>query len=636
VVRRIAFIVVSTGLRRLCVLLALWAGAQCVAPATAAVEGTWAAPVDLQPASWSHEADVELYGAFDAAGNAWAVWSTSDDAGRYRATVAELPAGNAAWQPSTVLSVAGQDAEGAQIAVDPRGDVLVVWILYDGFGSGIVQAAWRSAASGTWEPPVDLTPARQIMYEPALALDAAGNAIVAWTAPGDGSAVIQSATRSAATGAWGAPATLSAAGTAYTPQLAMNAAGDAVAQWWRNGVIEDAYRPAGTVTWEAPVALSSTTTLGGAMIPSDVAIDPAGNVVAVWSGADQDGASSYDMIQASRRSAMTGLWTPRTNLSVSNVLTSNLESTSPSVTFGAAGEAIVAWIHNADGPHYVQASVLPSGQSAWSPPVDVSLWDPTTFYPEFPSEPQVAADTRGNAVIIWRQVYAGVWHDIKTAWLPAGSQTWTAPLSHAAAADEYAETPDITFDAHGNALALWLRSGFPDHNVTGWVPVAATYDLAPRATPPTPPLEAVPSGVASVARAPAAAPRILRAVLTHRRFRDARSRRAPAQQPRGTAFRLTLSTAARVTIAVRREARGHHVTVRGCVAGSRPHTPRCTALVPAGKITRALVPAGMSSISFAGRLAGRTLDPGDYLATLTPSAKGVPGKSINLAFTVLP
>src|SRR5262249_5276647 len=68
------------------------------------------------------------------------------------------------------------------------------------------------------------------------------------------------------------------------PQLAINPAGEAVAVWKRsdgtNEIVETASRPPGG-NWSQPKPLSTSAKLGVRPEP-EVAIDPAGEAVAVW------------------------------------------------------------------------------------------------------------------------------------------------------------------------------------------------------------------------------------------------------------------------------------------------------------------------------------------------------------------
>ena len=178
------------------------------------------------------------------------------------------------WLAPTDLSAAGRDAEDPQVAVDPAGDAVAVWTRFDGAHT-IVQAAVRQAG-GSWVPSGNLSVAGRDAEEPDVGIDAAGNAIAVWRRHDGSKYIVQSATRPAG-GAWQGPVDLSAAGeTAKEPELAVDAAGDAVAIWTRfdglDFIVQSAAKPAGG-GWQGPLDLSAA---GQDAEEPQVAIDSCG------------------------------------------------------------------------------------------------------------------------------------------------------------------------------------------------------------------------------------------------------------------------------------------------------------------------------------------------------------------------
>src|ERR1051325_6115370 len=105
-------------------------------------------------------------------------------------------------------------------------------------------------AAPAWVLPApDLSAAGQNASSPQVAIDPAGDAVAVWTRFNGTNTIIQSASRPAG-GAWSAPLDLSAAGqNASSPQIAVDPAGNAVAVWTRsngtNNIIQTASKPAG-------------------------------------------------------------------------------------------------------------------------------------------------------------------------------------------------------------------------------------------------------------------------------------------------------------------------------------------------------------------------------------------------------
>jgi len=143
---------------------------------------------------------------------------------------------------------------------------------------------------------------------------------------------------------------------------------------------------------------------------------------------------------------------------------------------------------------------------------------------------------------------------------------------------------------------------------TAIVDVAVTGQVLPTPQPqpqPQPPAADPPPALSAVS-------------LTNRSFAPngvrARSRK---RVRRGTSFRFTLSESAKVRIAFERRTGGRRVGGK-CLAPTRARRNRraCTRYVAVGSISPSGV-AGSNSVKFSGRLKGRPLAVGTYLATLT-------------------
>jgi hypothetical protein len=193
-----------------------------------------------------------------------------------------------AWASSQVqaLSDPGRDAFNPQVAVDADGDAVVVWHRFDGT-NWRVQARRRSAA-GALSAVQSLSDPGQDAFEPQVAVDADGDAVVVWRRF-DGANWRVQARRRSATGALSAVQTLSDPGQdAFEPQVAVDADGDAVVVWrrffgtsWR--VQARAQARSGSLrvvnTLSDPASASD-------LVPPQVAIDRDGDAVVVWARSD--------------------------------------------------------------------------------------------------------------------------------------------------------------------------------------------------------------------------------------------------------------------------------------------------------------------------------------------------------------
>jgi hypothetical protein len=278
----------------------------------------------------------------DAAGDAVAVWTRFDGLD-FIVEAAEKPAGGG-WVPSGKLSVAGQDAEEPQVAIDSSANALAVWSRYDG-SRFVVQSARRLA--GGWEKPLDVSVAGQNAEEPQLALDPAGNAVAVWSRFDGARDIVQAAVGSGGGGAWGPPVDLSAAGqNAEEPQVAVDPGGNAIVVWTRRSsptdVVQSSRRPAGG-SWETAVPLSVP---GDSAEAPQVSLDPNGNAVAVWSRTD----ATPRVIQGAERPAG-GSWLPPALISVIGQ-----SANEPQVASDSVGNSVAVWARDDGANTIVQAA----------------------------------------------------------------------------------------------------------------------------------------------------------------------------------------------------------------------------------------------------------------------------------------
>ena len=390
--------------------------------------------------------------AVDAAGDAVAVWDFYDGA-TWIVQAATRPAGGA-WHAPVDVSAPGPDAGRAQVAIGPSGDAIAVWRRFDG-ANRIVQAAARPAG-GAWHAPVDLSaPGRNADYA-RVAVGAGGLAYAVWVSDNaDGTSVVQAAARSGG-GAWRAPVDLSSPGRVYEdpPEVAVDAAGDAVAVWgWRaqsgtgNEVVQAAARSALAVTrfWQAPVTLSAPGHYGD--FPR-VAMNPAGVAYAVWRDVNTG------IVQASAR-AGGGAWQPPVNLS-----TPDRDAYDPQVAINGAGDAVAVWeggsLNPADYPHEIVQAAARSGHAVtrfWQAPVNLSA-------PGSTQGPQVSLDAAGNAVAVWDDYDLPASNlVVRAATRPAATGAWQVPVTLSAADRNDAFFPHVALDAAGDAVAVWQCDG---------------------------------------------------------------------------------------------------------------------------------------------------------------------------------
>lgn len=237
---------------------------------------------------------------------------------------------------------------------------------------------------------------------------------------------------------WATPVDLSAPGqNASIPKVATDPIGNAVAVWGRfngsNLIIQAASLPFGA-NWSEPTNLSL---IGRSATAPQVAIDPTGNAVAIWTR--NDGANS--IIQASTQTFGGGWSTP---VSLSNP---GQNATNPQVVIDQSGNAVAIWERFNGFYSMIQSATLPHNGS-WSAPTDISLIGQDAFLPH------LSVNLSGNLLAVWKR-FDGSQYIIESAALPYGGN-WSAPVA-LSLPGQNADKPQVSLDSKGEAIAVWIR-----------------------------------------------------------------------------------------------------------------------------------------------------------------------------------
>lgn len=297
-------------------------------------------------------------------------------------------------------------------------------------------AASTSAAG--WPVPEDVFGLSQsITTTPQVALDAAGNAVAIGMRDGGGGNTLVEAIERPAGGEWSEAVPLSDPEEEEPTEarVAVDAAGNAVAVWgaWADPyAILAASRPAGG-EWSQPEPLGGNPFLGAR---PQLAMNAAGDAIATWDGFDDGEVVVAAVLPAG------GEWSQPEKISAEME-----EGRSGQVGIDAAGNAVAVWQLIDPGENVVRTASLPAG-GEWSEPEDLSDAGDNA------SEPRIAVDATGNAVAAWSVSDSGE-SSVDAAVLPAGGE-WSEPEPLSEPAEESA-TPDVAIDSNG-AVATWTAS----------------------------------------------------------------------------------------------------------------------------------------------------------------------------------
>jgi hypothetical protein len=246
------------------------------------------------------------------------------------------------------------------VAVNAGGDAVAVWAHAEEHGSGqtvVIESAGRPAG-GEWSPPVAIASSEPELGYLSVVVHAGGQATAIW----EGSEGVETASWPAV-GGWTSPVVLSIGG-GTEPQVAVNPAAEAVAIW-RDFVgnsfeIDTASKPAAG-GWTTAARLSTS---GGYESQPHVAVDSAGNAVAVW-GAPIS--LREEEVQPATRPAG-GEWGDSVGVSSSRCE----EELEPRVAMEGDGTTVAIWDCFQRSTHGVIESATSPIGGEWSSPEQIS------------------------------------------------------------------------------------------------------------------------------------------------------------------------------------------------------------------------------------------------------------------------
>jgi len=344
--------------------------------------------------------------AMDADGDFVVAWESYGQDGFDRGIIAQRfdAAGTAQGPEFQVNTFTTGNQWFAAVAMDADGDFVVAWMSFgqDGSGTGIFARRFDAtgAAQGGEFQVNSFTTSDQ--SGPAVAMDAEGDFVVAWTDyyGQDGSSWGVFARRYDAAGtAQGPEFQVNTFTTSFQgdPAVAMDADGDFVVAWTDYadqdgngyGVFAQRFDAAGAVQG---LEFQVNTFTTGDQIKPVVAMDADGDFVVAWESSGQDG-SGYGVF--ARRFDAAGA---AQGLEVQvNSFTTGTQGDA-NVAMDADGDFVVAWqSYLQDGSYYgIFAQRYDAAGLTQGPEVQVN-----TFTTNFQADPAVAMDADGDFVVAW-------------------------------------------------------------------------------------------------------------------------------------------------------------------------------------------------------------------------------------------
>lgn len=327
----------------------------------------------------------------DGKGDVTAVWRCSTE--RQRGIWACHRIGESGWRtPRRIHREDKGEVFDPRVAMNSRGDTVVVWQGSNGLRNDI-WACYRQP-DGDWSSPIQVSDAGvSDAAAPQVAMDDRGNAVVVWR-QFDGLCTSIWTNRFQVGEGWGRVSMIGTdrSATAFDPQVVMNPAGDAIVLWTQAAgrgqsvILASHYRP--SLGWRPPLSVSAPGDQM-ALLPQ-ISIDESGNAVAVW---DECG-GRRSRVMASHYLLGAG-WARPIPIDA-GTLSDMGNAFGGRVAMNDEGGAVAVWQRQIGSQCTVRSSVLRMGEG-WSLARDLATDVHGTAF-----DPQLAIDPRGGAVALWQ------------------------------------------------------------------------------------------------------------------------------------------------------------------------------------------------------------------------------------------
>lgn len=346
----------------------------------------------------------------------------------------------ATFGPRVTVSPLGTETDAPQVAVDDSGDAVATWRARDSDGSNLRIEATTISSADVLGPVHTLSSGGGFVFEPQVAIDADGDAIVFWYQQHDGDAYRVWARRISSSGVVGPPQALTpAVEQAIDVQVAIDdaAVGTAVAAWVSNDGSPGRIRARSMLTTGELRPTRTLSAPGANAIGPDVAVDADGDAIVAWSRAGRAQA---------RRLSSADVLGPTQTLSVAGNPAFN-----PRIAVDDDGDAVAVWWRDdgtdegtsfrAEARTISKTGALGTLRKLSGPGGDGL-------------EPHVATYPGGDSIAVWLRD-DGTTRRVHTRAISAAGVL--GPVSTLSGAGVDAFSPSVAVGDSGDAIAVWER-----------------------------------------------------------------------------------------------------------------------------------------------------------------------------------
>ena len=289
--------------------------------------------------------------------------------------------------------------------------------------------------------------------DPQIAIDSNGNAMAVWQ-QFDGTVNNIWANRYDATTGWGTAGLIETddTGDAISPQIAIDGAGDAIAVWTqhdgtRNNAWTNRYTAA-TTSWGTTPELIESDDLQN-MSVEQIVFDVNDNAMVI-------GLAGTKSIWSNRYTAG-GAWEAAHSIIGSHGYSAGV----PSIAVDIIGNVMAVWDGRSTSASYNTDiwSRRYTSTTGWEASSSIE----STIYVE--EAPQVTFDGAGNAVAVWRQNTPDVGSIQGSLYTLGGDWGVLQAVESRSHFDFPADNPQIASDGNGNVIAVWQQYGYVANDI---------------------------------------------------------------------------------------------------------------------------------------------------------------------------
>jgi len=345
----------------------------------------------------------------------------------------------AQWTPAKRLTWNSGDSQYPVIAVDPSGDLHVVW--QDSTpGNNEIYYKRSTDAGATWAASQRLSWTSTSCHRPCLGVDSSGDLHVLWADDPVGNSEIYYRKSTDGGGTWTASRRLTwTSGHSFVPDIGFDPSGNIHVVWsdYTPGNHEIYYKKStdGGASWSTSQRLTSN---AGASISPVIGVDSFGHLHVVW----QDDTPGHWEVYYKRSPDGGATWTASQRLTWSSSM-----SGSPVIAVDSSGHLHVVWQGSASGNVEVFYKKSADGGTSWTISRRLSLTSGVSF------TPVIAVDSSDNLHVAWAddtpgnyEIYYKKSTDGGASWTANERLTWTS---------SYSWEPSIAVDSSGTVHIVW-------------------------------------------------------------------------------------------------------------------------------------------------------------------------------------